>query len=315
MRYSRLNDYVGVKKRTTTTSPPAGSSSGGRTGKALLAIIVICVAAYFLSAGVIGNWVASNVVMPVMSMFNTEKAAEPESPLATQSPAEELQENSAVSTKSVSQQISIKGFNAYALQLGAFSSAENASVEANSMKARGAAGYILNDTGHHRVFASIYNTNEEAKQVKENLMSTENIDSSIFAIETGDLNMTVTASEDKIALIKQCFDDYLSVKDKLGALILACDKKEKDYETCKAEVLEMKDTLQKALDSLSTIPGQNGSSEMLTSLGKVFETSIAKLNDIATGGYADGPEFSSALKYAEIELIYAYSSFIQSVTK
>ena len=92
----------------------------------------------------------------------------------------------------------LPALNCYMLQMGVYSSHENAQKEAERLRALGAAGYIFADSSsgetRYRVMASGYDSEQSAKSVKDRLTS-EGVEAAMYTLSSPQASFRVTADK------------------------------------------------------------------------------------------------------------------------
>ena len=166
------------------SSRRSGSARAGRTSRAGgrrwlgVALLVMGGVAVVLASG-LGGLIAERYIVPlyrsvtengITGLFEGDGMPAP-SPSPTPSPMLSPGERA---------DITVPGMPLYAVQMGAFSTEAAAQGEAESMKARGGAGFILRDGERYRVLAAAYRTADDARSVRDNLKQAQGIESYVY---------------------------------------------------------------------------------------------------------------------------------------
>ncbi|MGI6161532.1 MAG: SPOR domain-containing protein [Christensenellales bacterium] len=266
----------------------------------LAVIVVIGLVAYILSAGAVGNWVSTNIIQPLLSAETPTGAvtSDPTSPPQSQdqdaTPAPETRE------------LKVEAVSGYAIQVGAFSSDENAGVAADEIKNRGGAGYIIKD-GLVRVLAAAYNTEAEAKTVKERLLEEAGIETSIYGLQVPALNLKITSGDKAYEAINNCFKEYKTVSGELGEIAYQYDK-DSDSDAAKQQLKELRNRLRTAGDALLVVD-EDG--EVVSGMKELISEAVAGMDELI-GAVEQG--FSANLKYRHINMIHSYSELVNKLT-
>lgn len=205
-----------------------------------------------------------------------------------------------------SEELSLKEFTSYALQMGAFSSEENAQAEAKNLRERGAAGYVYHD-GHYRVFASVYQNEEDAQTVRKQLKESEGMESSIFVIQAPGANMRVTANEDGLASVKEAFTALETARDELYTLCTDLDRKETTEAKAREKLKSLAEHARNPSDAL------DGTGEVGTALQNELRETADELEKVA-GMEESGIAFSTEMKYALVRQSCAYADLMKKIT-
>lgn len=123
----------------------------------ILVIVLLVGAAYIGAAGQLGTWLAENVIQPVFVTLGIFSPVESTQPTGTRQP-------------SVS--VSVSGFTVYGLQTGVYANDENAEQAAQTLQQQGGAGYLRKDGDNTRVMLSVYASESEALEVRDQLADT-----------------------------------------------------------------------------------------------------------------------------------------------
>ena len=287
------------------------NSSGA--GKALGALVMVGLIIYLFTASAAGKWLAEEVMAPAFSalselpVFNTDGLDRLEQESSANEESLEVSLNGGIS--SVNEKVELPAISCFALQMGVFSSEENASALSASLKERGAGGYVYDDQGMYRVLASGYGTETEARTVKERLIS-EGSDCAVYDISAPAVTFSITAGKDEIQNIKQSF---YALNDAQTALCAACiefDEKSMSPSEGAALVKEIQAKLSSACQELYKY---QDASPALSALVQCCDKCTASLSALTETGYTDTTEFSSAMKHSMLEISDAYASMLRSI--
>lgn len=286
MEYRRRRRRV----RSTRRNPPLA-------GSLFCAALLVASIVYLIGVSSAGTWVAQNVVAPVFQTLGVVRAdaQETEAPSVATAAG---QQTSATVTKT----LKLPKMAYYALQMGVYSSLDNASKQAASLQTLGAGGYIYADGDKYRVFAACYQNRESIKEVRARL-SEEGMESASYAMEQAASEWVVTATEPQIAALAALLDQLSEIGERLYAAVYAFDKEGKAVAEGKAEIGEITDKLGAARDSLAVFSvTETGASGSLLACAGTILTELRKLTEFAG---EDRIAFSAALKYAHIAAVDA----------
>ena len=114
-----------------------------------MAMLMLAGIVYLVSASAAGTWLAEKVMAPA---FEALASLGREQEDLTAPETEDLQQVSlSTAPSSRSEDISLPALTCYTLQMGVFSSAENAQKQSDTLKSQGAGGYVLQDGDRYRV--------------------------------------------------------------------------------------------------------------------------------------------------------------------
>lgn len=286
-------------------------SSG--TGKALGALLMVGLIIYLFTASAAGKWLAEEVMAPAFSalaelpLFSSDGLSRLEQENAPSDDSLAVSLNGGLSA--VNENVQLPAISCFALQMGAFSSEENASALSAELKSRGAGGYIYHDEGMYRVLASGYGTEAEARAVKERLVN-EGTDCTVYDISASPLTFSITAGKDDIQSIKQSFNALSAAQTALCSACIEFDESGMSPTEGAVMVNAIHTELSLACGNLDKYAE---ASPAIASLAECCNKCIASLNSLAAGDYSSSKEFSSAMKYTLLELSDAYSSMLENL--
>jgi len=299
MRYSRMN-----RKPPKRRSKYAGL---------IIVVVILGVAAYFVGAGAAGGWLARNVIDPVMGSGESSAAspsagmsdagADPEASDEMPMQAINLPENSGERSEDT---ISAEEISLFALQTGAFTDEANAKEAATLIIARGGAGYIAYDGELYRVLVAGYTDNANALSVKQTLLS-DDVKTSVFNLKSESLEFKIGAEQDKIDVIKACFDCVPDTVSALQQIIFDSDNGknvDNDITVLKQNVTDV------AARFNSTIASDEPAIQRLGAYMQSFDETI---NGIPQSTAVTEVEFSSQLKYNLISIVVDYAAFLEEL--
>ena len=198
-------EYRRRKKSGSMRSRPrsrAQSSSGA--GGMIVSLILIAGIVYIIVTSNAGEWVAREVMAPLFSAVSSigDKANDAPSGLNNGSTtAGGINLSTGESTAAENANAVLPALNCYMLQMGVYSSHENAKKESDRLRALGAAGYIFADSSsgetRYRVMASGYDSEQSAKSVKDRLTS-EGVEAAMYTLSSPQASFRVTADKSAI---------------------------------------------------------------------------------------------------------------------
>ncbi|NCB31788.1 MAG: SPOR domain-containing protein, partial [Clostridia bacterium] len=157
------------RKAYRTSKSRMGSDASSGAGRAMIVLLMIAAIVYLVSASAAGTWLAEHVMAPAFEALASYTGKE--APIED-TPVEDVQQVSlSTDGSSVSANIALPALDCYALQMGVFSSQDNAEKQAQALQGQGAGGYVLQDGDRYRVLAAGYAQEAEAKEVKDRLVN------------------------------------------------------------------------------------------------------------------------------------------------
>ena len=298
-------EYARRRKRNRRKSSGAG--------RALGALIMIGLVIYLFTASAAGKWLAEEVMGPAFSalselpMFSSDSMDNLEQEIS--SGDDSVAVSLGGGPTSVNQNIELPAISCFALQMGAFSSEENAKSLSDSLKAWGAGGYVYDDGDMYRVLASGYGTEAEARAVKERLVS-EGSDCTVYDLSSPGVTFSITAGKSDMDGLK---DGFYALYDAQTALCAACiefDEKAMSPSEGAAMVKEIQSELTSSCKSLYQYAD---TSPALSAISKCCDSCAVSLSALTEGSYPSSADFSAAMKHALLELSDAYASMLRDI--
>ncbi len=294
-----------------------GTKRSGETGKTLLSLLMVGGIVYFVSASAAGTWIAENVIAPVISSVSQKAGGSnaQENVIAdteSLSAAVDLKNNAAADA--VSAEVSLPALDCYMLQMGIYSSEENAKAQADLLKAQGAGGYILEDASsgelRYRVIAAGYDSAENAKSVKTRLVD-EGVDCTVHTVSGAAASFRVTAGEDRLSGIRLGFSALETAENELCAAAIRFDKEMLSVD----EGITLASSILSRLDAdMAALLALDASDPALSELLAAYRDSKAALQTLSSGSYESRVAFSSQLKYTHLFTAHRYIQLITSLT-
>jgi len=304
-------------RRRSRRRPRRGISP--QTVRIIAAVFIVGAFAYIALATTVGTFLAENLIAPIFRALSGEDAP---------APTPDSQEGDAPATPSIdgtalplvppggysstsaqpaatertAGEIRLESRTYYALQLGAFSSEQNAKKLAAEIQGKAAAGYIRFEDGLYRVFAAAYESREDAQAVKEQLMAQSNLDSKVSELILPTVALRVTADEAQFNAVKKAFS---AADETCAALFDLCegfDKKELSAEQAREKLEELAANCEEPAKALSGDAAEL--SALLSGMAK-------DLRDCAAKNGENTVEFSAALKYTQIKVVCAFSDYLK----
>lgn len=113
----------------------------------------------------------------------------------------------------------------YALQVGAFESAELAEECAEAFQRRGAAGYLWQD-GRIRVLASVYPEQSDAQSVRDQLREQHGIDSYLYPLRLPAYKLRIKGMQGQLEILQAAFGHFDEMVHELQRMSVILDRQE-----------------------------------------------------------------------------------------
>lgn len=274
-------------KKTIQEEPKRGKNSGF-----FLILLVVAAVIYLIVAGKAGSFLSDKIVKPVVSFFtqNTDKDSE---------------ENPAVETVGVN--VKFPAFEMYLLQVGIFSEESNAEKSSAEISSMGGAGYIREENGDHRVIISGYATKDDAENVKERLLSEQNMETKILELQVPEVTYTLNTEQSVLEEFTEIAKRSAEYPTKLMELSLQFDKGEVSADSINTELELLLDEVKQYKITLEGFSGE--SEDVLLQKAYSFYTTLVNEYSAFAGDMTE-IELSARIKHGYIASAYAYQSFL-----
>lgn len=313
-------EYRRRKKTGSMRSRPrsrAQSSSGA--GGMIVSLILIAGIVYIIVTSNAGEWVAREVMAPLFSAVSSigDKANDAPSSLNNSGTTTEkpggINLSTGESTAAESANAVLPALNCYMLQMGVYSSHENAQKEAERLRALGAAGYIFADSSsgetRYRVMASGYDSEQSAKSVKDRLTS-EGVEAAMYTLSSPQASFRVTADKSAIENICGAFAAFDEAIGSMGQAVIRFDKESLSVADGKLICADILNTFDAKLTPLESFSGTDGT------LGEIlgaYSDCRAQLDTVRGGEYQSIVDFSSAMKYTHLYIASRYAAMVEKL--
>lgn len=314
MEYRRRKKSGSMRSRQRSR---AQSSSGA--GGMIVSLILIAGIVYIIVTSNAGEWVAREVMAPLFSAVSSigDKANGAPSGLNNSNTTAEkpggINLSTGESTAAESANAVLPALNCYMLQMGVYSSYENAKKESDRLRALGAAGYIFADSSsgetRYRVMASGYDSEQNAKSVKDRLTS-EGVETAMYTLSSPQASFKVTADKSAIEDVCGAFAAFDEAIDGMGKAAIRFDKESLSVADGKLICADILNTFDAKLTPLESFSGADGT------LGEIlgaYSDCRAQLDAMCEGEYQSIVDFSSAMKYTHLYIASRYAAMVEKL--
>ena len=204
--------------------------------------------------------------------------------------------------------VSLQRITLYMLQMGVYSSYENSIEQAEELKKKGAAGYILEDNGCYRVIAAAYNDSEDANSVCERL-NREGCKCTVYNYTCPGADLLITADNDGLQDIVTAFETIPNLLSEVGNCSIDFDSEKISIETLMAYLSE---TSSKAGEAKSKLHDSAESSDILMIVYTYLNDTEQMISSFDPVNCTKA-ETSSALKLLRVKLCMRYVSLLKQI--
>lgn len=282
--------------------------------RTMTVLLMLGLAVYLITASAAGKWLSEKVMAPAFSALSelplfTGGGLDSLENEASEPSGDALSVSLSSDSSSFTSTLDVPSISCFALQMGVFSSKDNADKLSEEMRSKGAGGYVYSDGSVYRVLASCYHSESEARTVKERLIS-EGTDCAIYAMATPTVTFSITADQQQTEHLKEGFTALYQAQNALCEACIDFDSKSMTVSEGAALVKSIQDELSA---SCSPLFAYRDTSPAIDSLVQCCDKCLNSLSLLAGNGDASTAAFSSEMKYALLELSSSYSDMLKSM--
>ena len=207
--------------------------------------------------------------------------------------------------------LTLPGHTWYALQLGAFDSAEAAETLAASYRVRGAAGYVRVQ-GQYRVLAAAYAARADAQAVITQLRTRHQVDAVLTEIMQPEVTLLLTGRPDQLTALSDACDALEQLSVQLAALSDALDRGTADRQQALSALQSHRDTLNALKTRIDAQFGDNAP-ETVRKTAEILDAVALSLNEAlsAQGSAALG----ARIKYAQLQCLCRMADYAEELSR
>ncbi|MFU0800845.1 MAG: SPOR domain-containing protein [Xylanivirga thermophila] len=289
-----------------------------------IVIIIVCAGFYIYGAGAAGNFL-SKLISPIIENRDGHKGIdvkkEKEQSLVVDphiddeskkdGPANSEEREEKMEQKT--EQIEVQPLTVSAIQIGAFSSRENAEMWAKDLRERGGAGYIIEDK-YFRLMGVCFMSEADAQKVKMQLKE-QNVESEIYFISYPGAKIEITASADKVDILKSAFSTWQPKLTELEDIIKQLDSDKLGSESAYSKIKAMKNGMTEKMEALDSYISMQPDNDILAGLANVYKESLKSFDDVLSEKPENKLAISAKIKYTYIDMVYRFKGYMQGITK
>lgn len=274
---------------------------------------------YIVTAGGIGK-IISNIVTPILESRPPDNGVDPEGqqkesgeipPKNTElALPEELKKDE---EPKITETIKVESMRFYGIQMGAFSSQDNAHVDAKEIQGKGGAGYIIEDQ-YFRVIAMAFMGEQDADTVQKQLKE-QKVEVQKYELLCPGVNMEITASREKVEGIKTSFNLWREKIQLLESVIKDLDNNRVTVEIVMNRLRETKNAMVTQMEEIKRYSATGESNQVLGGLQDLFEQQIQNIDNIISENISNQVAISAKIKYTYIDIIFRYKQYIEQITR
>ena len=214
-------------------------------------------------------------------------------------------------TRADERTLTLAGQSWYALQVGAFDSAEAAAREAENYRARGAGGYIFRKDGC-RILAAAYTARADAQAVITQLKTRHGLDAEVVEIISPQITLQLSGQKGQLTALSDAFSAMEKLCGHLYQLSLSLDRQETDARETLAALKSEQDTLTALAERLRSRFGVSAPDAVLR-LEEMLSDCVQSLN---TAGAAQSlTRLGAQVKYCHLECICRMAAYASALVE
>ena len=214
-------------------------------------------------------------------------------------------------TRADERTLTLAGQSWYALQVGAFDSAEAAAREAENYRARGAGGYIFRKDGC-RILAAAYTARADAQAVITQLKTRHGLDAEVVEIISPQITLQLSGQKGQLTALSDAFSAMEKLCGHLYQLSLSLDRQETDARETLAALKSEQDTLTALAERLRSRFGVSAPDAVLR-LEEMLSDCAQSLN---TAGAAQSlTRLGAQVKYCHLECICRMAAYASALVE
>jgi len=276
----------------------AGQRNSTAIATVALLVILLVVIIFFALAGAQGN--EDDAVQqgeePTTRIETADVTAMPDS---TPAASQQLQLQSPPPGERISGSITIKGFELYMLQYGAFSDKANTDALSAALKSKGLAGYVLEEGEKYKVMAQAFSSEEHARGAQTMLGEDE---SYVVLFRVDDVSMKVEAQQEQIAAIQSTWWSWKSALMNTMLLQDAIENGELGTDGCLSQISMIKEEIDKKVALMDEVVLLKTQQPLLSPMRDYMAALSLQLGELSEERSAEKNELCSKLRCLVISI-------------
>ena len=195
--------------------------------------------------------------------------------------------------------LTLPGYTWYALQLGAFDSADAAESLAASFRGRGAAGYVLNQD-RYKVLAAAYVSRADAQAVITQLRTQHQVDAVLTEISRPEVTLRLSGRPEQLTALSDAYEALEQLSIQLAALSDSLDRGKTDRQTALSALQSHRDTLTALKSRLDAQFGENAPKAVRDTADTLDALSLSLAEAMSAQGTA---ALGARIKYAHLQCL------------
>lgn len=289
----------------------------------VIIIFLILGGIYFFTAGTMGKYISGFIAPILKSKQETDQLDQKEPsynedmeltlPDSNGQDDSQVANNQEEDASKTTETVKVNAMNFFGIQMGAFNSKENAQAVGDQLKAKGGAGYILDDQ-YSRVIAMMFLNENDAATVIQQLKN-NSIEAQMYELKCPGVEMEITATGTKIEGIKSIFS---LIQEKFGDIENTIKDLDNDKITIEIAINRLDQIKNEIIDKIELLNQYSATQEgnkVLSGLKNFLNVQVDNLDQIIQGSMSEKVAISSKIKYTYIDMIVKYKEYMEQITK
>ena len=294
-----------ASRRYSTRARRRSGNSGAHATRVLAILVFLGILVYCALAMGVGTWIAERFITPRQGQAQEGPAHEDGGGSPTDLPAR-------TSAPQITETISFPEMNVYAISAGTSDTLDEAQAVAQGYMARGGAGFVRKDNGYH-VLISAYGDQTACQNVSEKLLTSQNIESTVYPIAVPAINLKLTASAPRIDGIRDAFAIWQQSVAMLDTLWQQVDSavvsNTQAMETLRTQRDRLEDVRATAFEGTFI----EGEATALDGLNSVLTKTCTYISTITDNPPEKTMAVSAKIKYTYLASLTEYETYVKSL--
>ncbi len=275
---------------------------GTLPGAALCILLVSAAVIYLVGFSNAGTWVAEHLVAPVFSTLGVGDG------VLDGGRAEQPDQGTAAAA--TSKLLELPALSCHALQMGVYSTQDNAENQSAALQALGAAGYIMKEEDRYRVLAAAYTSDSDLQQVRDRLQ-TEGLDSAAYTMSSQTSKLIVSGTETQVAALQNILSGLIEMQKELCTYVIDFDREQYSVSEGKASIASLNSKAESYLAQIAAASSDQAVLVSLTDCCRAIQAQLAKAQALSE---EDRAAFTAYLKYTCLLMADAYCGFCSEIS-
>ena len=213
----------------------------------------------------------------------------------------------------ITETVAFPAMESYLLSCGTFESEQEADAAAADYRARGGAGFVLEDEEGYTLLLAAYDVSSACETVARNLKKQEDIDAQVKPLTIDGVELRLTASAQRIDGVRDAFSSWQQTVQLLSDLWQDVDGGVATVNQAVSRIGAQRDKLDEACGEAFSGALIEGESRALDGLSEVLRGTWEELDALVCDPPQHILELSAKIKYTVIRSLTEYQSYVRSL--